>query len=345
MTSLVTGASGFVGHHVVRLLVARGHRVRVFVRPESDRRALAGLPVEIAYGDVRSRTTLREALRGVSRVFHVAADYRLWAKTPQDFYETNVQGTRHLLELASAAGVDRVVHTSSVATIAVPRPGVLPDESTIARLDEMVGHYKRSKLLAEQEVLRAAAAGLPAVVVNPTTPIGQGDWKPTPTGRILVDFLRGRMVAHVETGLNLVAVEDVAAGHLLAAERGVVGERYVLGSRNVTLKELFAMLSRVTDRRAPRATIPHGLALAAAYVSHAVAWIRGTDPAIPIDGVRMARHAMFVDDSKARRELGFEPGPIEPALARAVQWYVDNGYVPGPTARRTARGGRSKAVA
>lgn len=346
MTTLVTGATGFVGSHVVRLLVDRGERVRVLVRPGSNMQAIEGLPVEVAYGDLRSSASLREALRDAGRVFHVAADYRLWAKTPQDFYDTNVEGTRSLLQLAREAGVGRFVYTSSVATIAVSRPGALPNESTAARLDEMVGHYKRSKFLAEREVLRAAAAGLPAVVVNPSTPVGPGDWKPTPTGRIVVDFMRGRMVAHLRTGLNLVAVEDVALGHLLAAERGVTGERYLLGCRNVMLKDMFEMLSRVTGRPAPRVGIPHAVAFAAALVSHAVARLRGTEPAIPVDGVRMARHLMFVDDGRARRELGFDPGPIEPALARAARWYVDHGYVPASGATgRSRRVGTRKTMA
>jgi dihydroflavonol-4-reductase len=233
MTTLVTGATGFVGSHVARQLVSAGHSVRVLVRPASNLRSLEGLPIERAEGDLRDCVSLGRAMKGVRRVFHVAADYRLWTRHPEEIYESNVEGTRLLFEAARSAGVERVVYTSTVATIAVPgAAGSLPNEETRATLNQMVGHYKRSKFLAELEAIKAAAAGLPVVIVNPTAPVGPGDWKPTPTGRIILDFLNGKMPAYVDTGLNVVAVEDVAAGHLLAAERGRIGERYILGARS-----------------------------------------------------------------------------------------------------------------
>jgi dihydroflavonol-4-reductase len=327
MTTLVTGASGFVGSHVVRQLVARGARVRVLLRPTSRDDAFAGLPVERVAGDLRDPASLDRACQGMRLVFHVAADYRLWSRNPQEIYENNVTGTRNLLEAARRAGVDRFVYTSTVATVVVPRTNGLPNEETPARVEDMIGHYKRSKFLAEQEVLAAAGRGFPAVVVNPTTPVGPGDWKPTPTGRILLNFLRGAMPAYVETGLNLVAVEDAAAGHLLAAERGRVGERYLLGGRNMTLKEILDVLARLTGRPAPRVRLPHGVAYAAGCVDELVARLTGREPKVPLEGVRMSRHTMFVDASKAPRELGFEPGPVEQALERAVRWYQERGYV------------------
>ncbi len=341
MTTLVTGATGFVGSHVVRQLVACGEPVRVLVRPTSRLSALEGLAVERAFGDLRDASSLDGALRGTRRVFHVAADYRLWARNPQEIYESNVAGTRNLLEAARRAGVERFVYTSTVATIAVPRPGGFPNEETRAGVDEMIGHYKRSKFLAEQEALRAAADGVPVVIVNPTAPVGPGDWKPTPTGRVILDFLNGRMPAYVDTGLNVVGVEDVAGGHLLAAERGRIGERYILGGENLTLKEILAILSAITGRPAPRMRLPHGLAMAAGYAEHLVARAFGREPRIPLEGVRMARHKMFVDCSKATREFGFQAGPAEAALERAVRWYEENGYV---TARRHPGFARARAA-
>jgi dihydroflavonol-4-reductase len=326
---LVTGATGFVGAHVTRMLCSHSQNVRVLVRANSSRRAIEDLPVECIVGDLRDRLALEPALRGVRQVFHVAADYRLWAKNPNDIYESNVTGTRNLIEAARNAAVDRFVYTSTVATIAAPTNGLLPDESIRTELDEMVGNYKRSKFLAEQEVLAAAAAGFPAVIVNPTTPVGPGDWKPTPTGRIILDFLNGRMPAFVDTGLNLVAVEDVAIGHWQAADRGRVGERYILGARNLTLKEILESLAAITGRTAPRLRVPHWVALAAGYAENAASAVMGREPQIPLEGVRMSRHKMFVDCSKAHRELGFQPGSIEAALERAARWYVENGYVRG----------------
>ncbi len=330
MTTLVTGATGFVGSHVARQLAAACESVRVLVRANSRRQTLDGVSVEWAEGDLRDEASLDRALRGVRRVYHVAADYRLWAKHPQEIYENNVTGTKNLLAAALRARVERFVYTSTVATIAVPRGSTLPDESNRASVDEMVGNYKKSKLLAEQEALRAAHEGLPVVIVNPTTPVGPGDWKPTPTGRIILDFLLGRMPAYVDTGLNFVAVEDAARGHLLAAERGKIGERYLLGGKNMTLKELLDTLGRITGLAAPTRQIPHGVALMAAYADAAFSRARGREPRIPVEGVRIARHKMFVNDARARRELGYDSTPVEAALERAVNWYRENGYAGTP---------------
>jgi len=281
--------------------------------------------------------SLERALAGVTRVFHVAADYRLWARNPREIHESNVIGTRNLLEAAKRTGVEMFVYTSTVATIAVPREGALPDETTQSSVEEMIGHYKRSKFEAEQCAMRAAEEGLPVVIVNPTTPVGPGDWKPTPTGKIIVDFLNGRMPGYVDTGLNFVPVEDCAAGHLLAAERGRVGQRYILGGRNLTLKEVLDVLAAISGLRAPRWKFPHALAYVAAWVDTAVSGALGREPQIPLEGVRMARHKMFVDASKATSELGFSPGPIEGALERAVRWYEANGYVSARGAHAVAR--------
>jgi dihydroflavonol-4-reductase len=340
MTTLVTGATGFLGSHVARLLVEHGERVRVLARPASDRRALHGLAAEVAEGDLRDGPSLAEAMRGVQRVFHVAADYRLWAREPREIYESNVGGTRNLLEAAARAGCARFVYTSTVATIVVHRRGQgttgLADERTGTHLHEMIGHYKRSKWLAEQEALAAAKRGLPVVIVNPTAPVGPGDWKPTPTGRVILDFLTGRMPAFVDTGLNLVGVEDCAAGHLLAAEKGQIGERYILGCRNMTLEEILGVLAGISGLPAPKIRLPHAVAFAAGCVDTLLARVRGRAPKIPLEGVRMARHKMFVDASRAPRELGFAARPPEEALERAVRWYQQNGFVPQQAARASA---------
>lgn len=328
MTTLVTGGTGFVGSHIVRQLVGAGHRVRILVRPSSQMTALQGVVFERAEGDLRDAGSLDRAMEGVECVYHAAADYRLWSRHPEEIYDANVGGTLRILEASNRAGVRRIVYTSTVATIAVPQDGgALPNEDTPATLDQMVGHYKRSKFLAEQEARKAAAAGAPVVIVNPTAPVGPGDWKPTPTGRILLDFMNGKMPAYVDTGLNLAAVEDVAAGHLLAAEKGRTGERYILGARNMTLKEILDALAAITGRSAPRVRLPHAVALAAGYADEWVARISGREPRIPVEGVKMSRHRMFVASDKAARELGYHPGPVEKALERAVRWYESNGYV------------------
>lgn len=343
MKILVTGATGFLGSHVARLLIERGDEVRLLLRPASSTKLVDRLPagacagaVERVLGDLRDGNSLQRAVTGVQAVYHVAGDYRLWARDPREIYESNVTGTRNLLAAARSAGVSRFVYTSTVATVAVPKNGALPDESTSTSLDEMIGSYKRSKWLAEQEALSAASSGLPVVIVNPTTPVGPGDAKPTPSGRVIVDFLNGRMPAYVDTGLNFVSVEDAAAGHLLAAERGRIGERYILGAENLTLKQMLDLLSRVSGRPAPRWRLPHAVALGAAYADAAVSRVLGREPQIPLEGVRMARHRMFVDTGKARRELGFAPGPISAAAERAVRWYQNNGYVGAGRPERVA---------
>ncbi|MGB2632870.1 MAG: hopanoid-associated sugar epimerase [Candidatus Acidiferrum sp.] len=326
MTTLVTGAAGFLGSHVTRQLVARGDTVRVLMRPSSNNRAISDLSLEYVTGDLRDAASLERAMSGMKRVFHVAADYRLWARNPQEIYDSNVGGTKNLLAAAKSAGIEQLVYTSTVATIAVDRPE-LPNESTDAKLEEMIGHYKRSKWMAEQEVLQAAHAGFPAIVAMPTTPVGPWDWKPTPTGKIILDFLNGKMPGYVETGLNFVGVEECAAGHLLVSERGKIGERYLLGAENLTLKGLLDLLAGITGLRAPGMKIPHGVALGVAYVESAFSRLIGKEPQIPVEGVKIAQHKMFVDCSRAQRELGFQPGPVAAALERAVRWYQANGYV------------------
>jgi dihydroflavonol-4-reductase len=326
MTTLVTGAAGFLGSHVTRQLVARGDTVRVLMRPSSNNRAISDLSLEYVTGDLRDAASLERAMSGMKRVFHVAADYRLWAKHPQEIYDSNVGGTKNLLAAAKSAGIEQLVYTSTVATIAVDRPE-LPNESTDASLEEMIGHYKRSKWMAEQEVLQQARAGFPAIVAMPTTPVGPWDWKPTPTGKIILDFLNGKMPGYVETGLNFVGVEECAAGHLLVSELGKIGERYLLGAENLTLKGLLDVLARITGLRAPGMKIPHGVALGVAYVESVFSRLVGKEPQIPVEGVRIAQHKMFVDCSRAQRELGFQPGPVAAALERAVRWYQANGYV------------------
>ena len=326
MTTLVTGAAGFLGSHVTRQLVARGEDVRVLMRASSNNRAISDLSLEYVTGDLRDAASLERAMNGVKRVFHVAADYRLWAKHPKDIYDSNVGGTQNLLAAAKNAGVEQLIYTSTVATIAVDRPE-LPNEGTEAKLDEMIGHYKRSKWMAEQEVLQAARNGFPVIVAMPTTPVGPWDWKPTPTGKIILDFLNGAMPGYVETGLNFVGVEECAAGHLLVSDRGKIGERYLLGAENLTLKELLDTLAKITGLAAPGMKIPHGVALGVAYVESAFSRLIGREPGIPVEGVKIAQHKMFVECSRAKRELGFEAGPVAAALERAVRWYRENGYV------------------
>ena len=336
MTTLVTGAAGFLGSHVARQLVARGDDVRVLLRASSTNRAIADLSLEYVTGDLRDPASLDRAMKGVKRVFHVAADYRLWARRSREIYDSNVGGTKNLLAAAKRAGVEQLIYTSTVATIAVDRPK-LPNEFTDAKLDEMVGHYKRSKWMAEREVLNAAKNGLPVIVAMPTTPVGPWDWKPTPTGKIILDFLNGKMPGYVETGLNFVGVEECAAGHLLLAEKGKVGERYLLGGENLTLKAMLDMLAKVTGLRAPSLKIPHGLALGVAYANTVFSRLLGREPGIPIEGVKIARHMMFVDCSRAQRELGFKAGPVAAALERAVRWYEANGYIAKGRVKRMAR--------
>ena len=321
--SLVTGASGFLGWHIARTLVERGCPVRVLVRQTSRLRELDG--VEVVTGDLRDAESLRRAVAGCGRVFHAAADYRLWAPKPRNMYESNVDGTRNLLAAARDAGVGQVVYTSTVGCIGIPEDGE-GNERTPVRLDDMKGPYKRSKFQAERVALEFAAAGFPVVIVNPTAPVGDHDFKPTPTGKIILDFLKGGMPAYIDTGLNLVDVRDVADGHLLAAERGKPGERYILGSQNLTLAEIFEKLERASGVKFPARRIPYALAYAAGAASTGWAAVTGHEPRAPLDAVRMARKKMWVSHAKAAGDLGFSPAPPDEALARAVAWFRANGY-------------------
>lgn len=321
---LVTGASGFLGWHVARLLLERGYSVRALVRPGSR---VSELDAEPVTGDLRDPQSLERAVEGCSLVFHVAADYRLWAKDPRELYRSNVDGTRALLEAARRAGVERVVYTSTVGCIGIPQDGV-GDENTPVSLDDMAGDYKRSKFLAERVALEFARGGLPVVIVNPTAPVGDHDVKPTPTGQTVLDFLNGRMPAFIDTGLNIVDARDTAEGHLLASERGRVGERYILGSENLTLAQILQLLARITGRKAPALRLPYAVAYCAGVCSTAWAEVTGVPPRVPIEGVRMARKKMWVTHEKARRELGFQPAPAETALRRAAEWFRDSWRAP-----------------
>ena len=321
MDALVTGGTGFVGANVVRELLAEGATVRVLARPGSDRRALAGLAVEIAEGDLLDAASLARAVAGVETVFHVAADYRLWVPDPALVFRTNVDGTRAVIAAATAAGARRVVYTSTVGALGLPRDGTPGTEDTPVSLGDMVGPYKRSKFLAERGALELARAGAPVVVVNPSAPVGPWDVKPTPTGQMIVDFMRGKMFASLDTGLNLVHVRDVARGHLLAARRGRVGERYILGHANLALREIWALLASITGRRPPRVTIPYGVAWVGAACLECAARISGRAPQVPLTAVRMARKRMYFSPAKAVRELGLPQTDVREALADAVTWF------------------------
>ena len=319
--ALVTGANGFVGSHVVRALLARGDRVRVLVRENADVRALAGLDVEVMLGDLRYFDSVERVVAGCDEVYHVAADYRLWLTDPASMYATNFEGTQQVLRAATAAGVSRIVHTSTVGALGIPHGGI-GREDTPSSLAAMTGHYKRSKYMAEQAALEAARAGAPVIIVNPSTPIGALDFKPTPTGRIIVDFLNRRMPAYVETGLNIVDVKDVARGHLLAAERGRIGEKYILGGENLTLKEFLGRLAAISGLPAPMMRIPYAVAFGYALGAEAVArTVTRRAPRASLTEVRMSRKRMFFDSSKARAELGYSHGPIDPALTAAIEFF------------------------
>lgn len=326
---LVTGATGFIGSNVARLLSERGEPVRALVRSTSDRRNLAGLDVELVVGDLRDPEAVERAVRGCRRVFHVGADYRFWARDPAEIYRSNVEGTIHVMEACLAAGVERVVYTSTVGTIGLAALPAPCDETTPLLEGQLTSHYKRSKLEAEKAALAYAARGLPVVVVNPSAPVGPWDAKPTPTGQLIVDFARGKLPAIVDTGLNIVHVRDVAEGHLLAAERGRVGERYILGHRNMTLAEIVAELAEITGLPAPRLRLPYAVAWAAGAVSTAIStWITHRPPAIALEAVRMARRRMFFDPEKAVRELGLPQTPVRVAFQDAVAWFAENGLIP-----------------
>jgi dihydroflavonol-4-reductase len=326
---LVTGGTGFVGSAVARRLVDRGAQVRVLTRHGSNRRNIKDLAVQVAVGDLRDPDSVARALEGCNGLFHLAADYRLWVPEPDVLYQINVDGTRNLLEAAAAAGVSRMVHTSSVGALGTTADGAPADEATPVRLSDMIGHYKRSKFLAEAEVRQLAAqADLPVVIVNPSTPVGPGDIKPTPTGRMVLEAARGRMPAYVDTGLNIVHVDDVAEGHLLAFERGRIGERYILGGQDLTLGAILKTIARLAERKPPRIRLPHGLVLPIAYGAEAWARIDGTrEPFVTVEGLKMARKRMFFSSAKAERELGYGARPPEVALADAVAWFRTEGYL------------------
>lgn len=327
MTTLVTGATGFVGAAVVRALVRAGEDVRVLARAASDLRNLDGLSVQRVEGDLRDKASLLRALDGCRRLYHVAAHYALWAQDPTIFYDINVTGTRNLLEAAGTAGLERTVYTSTIGAIGLPSDGGVGTETTPVSLDQMAGDYKRSKFLAEQEVHRLAKAGLPVVIVNPSAPVGAGDIKPTPTGQMIVDFMKGRMPAYIDTGMNLIDVDDVATGHLLAMAKGRQGERYILGNRNLMLRDIFELLSRLTGVPAPTIKLPRLAILPLAYANKWIAdYITHQPPRIPLEGVKMAKYRMHYDCSKAVRELGLPQPPVEIALDKAVRWFRDHGY-------------------
>jgi dihydroflavonol-4-reductase len=328
--ALVTGGTGFVGANLVRELRADGRSVRVLARVGGDRRALEGCAVEVVEGDVLDPASVRAAVAGATHVYHVAADYRLWARDPRELYRTNVDGTRHVLQAAADAGAARIVYTSTVGAVGIPTDGRPGDETTPVALHDMVGAYKASKFLAERVADEFAARGAPVVIVNPSAPIGPGDVKPTPTGQMIVDFLQGKMVASVDTGLNLVHVQDVARGHILAAERGRIGERYILGHENLSLIEIFRLLAAMTGIAAPRMRVPYALAWLAAAGMEGVARLTRRAPRVPLTAVRMARKRMYFSAAKAVDELGLPQTPVPIALADAVGWFVERGYAAAP---------------
>ncbi len=335
MDSLVTGATGFVGSNVARELLHAGRTVRVLARPGSDRRALAGLDVDVVEGDLGAPRSLARAVAGVREVYHVAADYRLWAQDPTALFTTNVEGTRSMLTACADAGVTRVVYTSTVGTLGLPKDDRPGTENTPVSLAEMVGPYKTSKFLAEQIALDLAARGAPIVVVNPSAPVGPWDVKPTPTGQMIVDFLRGRMFGTLDTGLNLVHVRDVARGHLLAAERGRPGQKYILGCQNLSLVEIFRMLADLTGQREPRMRVPYAVAWTGALCMEVTARLTRRAPRVSLTAVRMARKRMYFSADKAIRELGLPQTDVREALRDAVEWFTTWGYAIIPAGLRT----------
>ncbi len=327
--ALVTGASGFVGSAVARQLLANGWRVRVLLRPASDRRNVADLPVEIAEGALEDAASLRAALAGCGYLFHIAADYRLWVRDPAAMFRANVDGTQRLMEYALAAGLRRVVYTSSVATLGISGDGTAADETTPSAFADMIGPYKQSKFRAEEAVRRLVAErGLPAVIVNPSTPVGPRDIKPTPTGRLIVEAASGKMPGFVDTGLNLVHVEDVACGHVLAAEKGRIGERYILGGENLSLAKILAAVAELSGRRKPWLRLPLAPLVPIAWLAEGLAGITGKEPFVTRDGLRMARKKMYFSSAKAESELGYAPRPVRQGLADAIAWFRQAGYCP-----------------
>ncbi|MGD9535910.1 MAG: hopanoid-associated sugar epimerase [Alphaproteobacteria bacterium] len=328
MATLLTGATGFLGSAVARRLVEHGHEVRALVRHGARIENIAGLDVELVLGDLTDPRSLERACRGCTALFHVAADYRLWVPRPEEIYRANVEGTRTLLRAAGQAGIERMVYTSSVATLGFTEDGSPADELTPTNLEHMIGHYKRSKYLAERAVEELVREeGLPVITVNPSAPIGPRDIKPTPTGRIVLDFALGRMHAYVETGINIVHVDDCAEGHLLAFEKGRIGERYILGGQNKTLLEVFETLSQLSGTRSPSLRLPHSLVMPIAYAAEWWARASGAEPRVTVDGVRMSRKLMYFSSAKAEGELGYRSRPANEALADALRWFTDQGYL------------------
>jgi dihydroflavonol-4-reductase len=333
MKCFVTGATGFLGSHVARQLLARGAELRLLVRPTSRLDNIADLSAERTIGDLRDPESLKNGMSGCEFVFHVAADYRLWSRNRQELYDSNVEGTRNILQAARDSRVRRVIYTSSVATMGFGKNGPLTDETSPVTLANMIGDYKRSKFMAEQLVIEAARGGQDVVMVNPTTPVGERDIKPTPSGQIILDFLRRRFPAYVDTGLNLVDVVDCAEGHLLAMEKAQPGERYILGGENLTLKQILDKLAAMTGLPSPKVKLPYAVAVAAgAWGSAFVGGILKREPRATLEAVRMARKKMFVTSAKAERELGWNPRPVGEALKRAVEWFqkwpVASGQLP-----------------
>jgi dihydroflavonol-4-reductase len=327
MKCFVTGATGFLGSHVARQLLARGGELRLLMRPTSRTDNIDDLPGERVVGDLRDPGSLAKGMSGCEFVFHVAADYRLWARNGQELYDSNVEGTRNVLQAARESGVRRVIYTSSVATMGFGNSGNLTDEQTPVALSNMIGDYKRSKFMAERLVIEAAKAGQNVVMVNPTTPIGERDIKPTPTGRIVVDFLKRKFPAYVDTGLNLVDVVVCAEGHLLAMEKAAPGERYILGGENLTLKQILDKLAAITGLPSPKVKLPYAMAYATGVVDTLVTGrMMGREPRVTLDSVRMGRKKMFVSSAKAERNLGWKPRPVDEALRRAADWFRANGY-------------------
>ena len=320
--TFVTGASGFIGSHVVRLLQMRGDRIRILARNSSRMENLEGPACEIVIGDLKDATSLIRCIQGCNKVYHIAADYRFWARDPQEIYDNNVAGTRNLLSACCEAGVEKVIYTSTATTIGLRDDGRPADEEDYGSLDDMIGHYHRSKFMAEQVARQIAQSGAPVVIVNPTIPVGAGDVRPTPTGKMILEFINRRIPAYVDTGVNLVGVADVAEGHLLAEKYGRVGERYILGGENWSLAEIMETLARISGLRTPRIPIPWLLALIVAYMDE---FVMGTllrrEPFIPLDAVRMARRRMFLSCEKARQELGYNPRPVEHSLREAVEYF------------------------
>ena len=328
MRVLITGATGFIGSNVAKKLIEAGFEVNALIRKSSNRLNIKGLPLKIFYGDLKDKESLEKAVKGCKGLFHVAAAYSFWSPDPDEFYKINVEGTKNVIQAAISAGVEKIVYTSSESTIKNSNNGKLADEGEMCELSELTGDYKKSKLLAERKVMEFCKCGYPVVIVNPTTPIGPGDVKPTPTGRIVLDFLNKKMPAYVNTGLNIIDVEDVACGHLLAFEKGKIGQRYILGNKNLTLKQIFEIIADIANIKPPEVRIPLWLAAAAAYINEFVAGkILKKQPAVPVAAVKTAYKFRYFDCSKAVSQLGLPQTPVKVAFEKSIKWFKENGYV------------------